>query len=94
MSDERMVKVSASLPPDMAGWLVFIAERKGITGSEVICRALNVWLLTHAFAYVYRRPRDEATGAPVGWQPPGRSENLTKPYILRACVALATRMGN
>jgi len=71
MSDERMVKVSASRPPDMADWLVFVAECKGITASEAMGRALHVWLLTHAFPYVYRRPRDETTGAPVGWQPPG-----------------------
>lgn len=71
MSDERMVKVSASLPPDMADWLVFVAERKGITASEAMRRALHVWLFTHAFPYLYRRPRDEMTAAPVGWQPPG-----------------------
>ncbi len=42
MSDERMVKVSASLPPDMADWLVFVAERKGITASEAMRRAACV----------------------------------------------------
>jgi len=70
ISDERMVKVSASLLPDMADWLVFVAECKGIPASEAMRRALHVWLLTHAFPYVYRRPRDETTGAPVGRQPP------------------------